>query len=146
MIAGAGLAAALAPACIVWLRGDLGAGKTTLARGLIQHFDAGLRVKSPTYSLIETYALAPFMLHHLDLYRVRDPAELEALDLRELSGDVMLIEWPEQGGDATPAADVELTLSHTDSTHRGLQATAKTLRGGEVFAQLQRFLDRNGYK
>ncbi len=145
---GAALARAL-PAtrpCVIWLRGDLGAGKTTMARGAIQHFDPNARVKSPTYALIETYALDGFTLHHLDLYRVRDPSELEALGLREFADDVLLIEWPERGGSATPVADLALLLRHTDGGQRCLEALAQSTRGEQFLSQLQQVLQRTGYE
>ncbi|MEO6066064.1 MAG: tRNA (adenosine(37)-N6)-threonylcarbamoyltransferase complex ATPase subunit type 1 TsaE [Lysobacterales bacterium] len=145
---GAALACALPTSrpCVIWLRGDLGAGKTTLARGAIQHFDPGARVKSPTYALIETYALHDFTLHHLDLYRVRDPSELEALGLREFADDLLLIEWPERGGGATPVADIELLLRHTDSGQRHLEAVAPAVYGEQILSELQQVLQRTGYE
>jgi tRNA threonylcarbamoyladenosine biosynthesis protein TsaE len=116
---GAALARVMEPGTIVHLHGDLGAGKTTLARALIQALDPGARVKSPTYTLIESYVLPPraesdeaLTVHHLDLYRIADPGELEFLGLADLvaAGDAMLIEWAERGGDATPLPDLELSL------------------------------------
>lgn len=146
MAVGAAIARALPAPCVIWLRGDLGAGKTTLARGAIQYFDPSARVKSPTYALMETYELESFTLHHLDLYRVRDPSELEPLGLREFADDVLLIEWPEQGGDATPGADIDVCLRHTDGEQRGLALVARTDRGKPVLRQLRHFLQTTGYK
>ncbi len=143
---GSALARALPRTCVIWLRGDLGAGKTTLARGAIQHFQPGARVKSPTYSLIETYEIGDLTLHHLDLYRLRDASELESLGIRDLEGDVMLIEWPEHGGEATPAADLQLSLAHTATGQRTLEAVAPSERGSWVLHQLRQFLQADGYK
>jgi len=143
---GAALAHALQAPAVIWLRGDLGAGKTTLARGVIQKFDPTARVKSPTYPLIETYELAVFTLHHIDLYRVRDPAELEPLGLREFAADVLLIEWPERGADATPAADLEVSLRHTEEENRVLLASPRSSAGGRLLGQLQQFLQRTDYE
>lgn len=143
---GEALARALHAPAVVWLCGDLGAGKTTLARGVIQFFDPTARVKSPTYPLIETYELAAFTLHHIDLYRVRDPAELEPLGLREFAADVLLIEWPERGGEVTPAAALEIFLRHTDDENRVLSALPRSTRGERLFDQLQQYLQRTDYE
>lgn len=117
---GAALAAALVPGIVVHLSGELGAGKTTLARALIQALAPGTRVKSPTYTLVEPYELAPFALHHLDLYRIGDPSELDALDVRELGarGAVLLVEWPERGGSALPPADLSIALDYAGEGRR----------------------------
>jgi tRNA threonylcarbamoyladenosine biosynthesis protein TsaE len=95
---------------VVHLRGDLGSGKTTLARALVQALEPGVRVKSPTYTLLESYATPTRTVHHLDLYRIGSPLELAALGLRDLDG-VLLIEWPDRGGTAVPPADLVLALS-----------------------------------
>lgn len=130
-------ARALVPGMVVHLRGELGAGKTTFARALIRALTPGLRVKSPTYTLVETYALPGFALHHLDLYRLASPEELEYLGVRELASpdDVLLVEWPEKGGDALPRADVELRLAHAGAK-RNLDAAASSARGEPVLARL----------
>ncbi len=143
---GEALAHALQAPAVIWLCGDLGAGKTTLARGVIQTFDPGARVKSPTYPLIETYELAAFTLHHLDLYRVRHPSELEALGLRETGADVLLIEWPERGEAATPECDLAVTLRHADDGNRVLSARAETAVGGRLLAELQQILQGSDHK
>ena len=130
---GAAFAHALVPGTIVHLRGDLGAGKTTLARALVQSLVPGTRVKSPTYTLIESYPEASPPVHHLDLYRIADPEELELLDLRELvaAGGVVLIEWPERGGAAVPSADLEVALAAQGDMRR-LTVAAATPRGRAV--------------
>lgn len=109
---GARLAHALEPGTVLHLRGEIGAGKTTLARALVQALLPGVRVKSPTYTLIESYAAPRFPLHHLDLYRLADPEELEHLAWRELGDDgaVVVIEWPERGGDRLPPPDLLIAL------------------------------------
>jgi tRNA threonylcarbamoyladenosine biosynthesis protein TsaE len=124
---GAALAAALPPQLVIHLRGDLGSGKTTLARALVQALEAGMRVKSPTYTLLETYATSGRTVHHLDLYRIGSPLELEALGLRDLEG-VILIEWPERGGSAIPAADLVLGLAICGDG-RELDAVASSAAG-----------------
>ena len=100
------MAHALQAPLAIGLVGDLGAGKTALARALIQTLAPGMRVKSPTYALVESYELPGLHLHHLDLYRIRRPDELAELGLAELAGAdaILLIEWPDRGGDQTPSA------------------------------------------
>lgn len=130
------LGQALRPPFVLHLRGELGAGKTTLARALVQSRAPGTRVKSPTYTLIERYDWPDATLAHLDLYRIADPQELEFLGLRELAGrEIVLIEWPERGGDAAPAPDLVATLTHADGG-REAQLIARTAAGTEVLKQL----------
>ena len=111
---GARLAAVLRPGCIIYLHGELGAGKTTLARGLLHGLGHRGTVKSPTYTLVEPYQIGEWRLFHWDLYRLADPEELEFLGLRDqLDGEaVLLIEWPERGQGELPAADLEITLDY----------------------------------
>ncbi|HRD48984.1 MAG: tRNA (adenosine(37)-N6)-threonylcarbamoyltransferase complex ATPase subunit type 1 TsaE [Candidatus Competibacter sp.] len=113
---GVRLAQALTPGCILYLRGDLGAGKTTLARGLLHGLGHSGIVKSPTYTLVEPYQIGAWRLFHWDLYRLTDPEELEYLGLREqIDGETaLLIEWPERGHGALPTADLEVTLDYAD--------------------------------
>ncbi|TDR43299.1 tRNA threonylcarbamoyladenosine biosynthesis protein TsaE [Tahibacter aquaticus] len=108
------LAPQLGQGGIIHLYGELGAGKTTFARALLQALGVQGRIKSPTYSLIESYAVDALAIHHLDLYRIADPGELEWLGLDELLGDhsLILIEWPERGGSELPAPDLILQLAH----------------------------------
>ena len=102
---------------VVHLLGDLGAGKSFMTRHLIQFFQPNQKVKSPTYTLVETYPLefkaSTFSVHHFDLYRMCDPEELEFLAIRDLLMPpfIALIEWPQKGVELTPKADLILTLS-----------------------------------
>lgn len=114
----------------IYLRGDLGAGKTTFARALLVALGVAGRIKSPTYSLIESYQTDALAIHHLDLYRIADPGELEWLGLDDLPGGpgLFLIEWPERGGEALPAPDLVLELAHAASG-RDLSARASSDRG-----------------
>lgn len=109
---GARLAGALAPGMVVWLRGDLGAGKTTLARGLLRGLHYEGRVKSPSYTLVEIYPFSSFNLYHFDLYRFAGPDEWEEAGFREYfnSASICLVEWPEKGGGALPPPDLEIRL------------------------------------
>jgi tRNA threonylcarbamoyladenosine biosynthesis protein TsaE len=99
---------------VLYLRGELGAGKTTCVRSFLRSLGVTGTVRSPTYSLLETYALAPLMCVHIDLYRVRTDSEVEELGLRDLLDEqhLLLIEWPDKGGLAVPAAALELQLEY----------------------------------
>lgn len=108
------LAPALLDGGVVYLRGELGAGKTTFARALLRAMGVGERVKSPTYSLLERYSVNGHDAFHLDLYRIADAGELEWLGLDELDAPetLVLVEWPERGRGALPKPDLEITLEH----------------------------------
>ena len=99
---------------VIYLQGDLGAGKTTFSRGFIQAYGHRGPVKSPTYTLIEPYDLPMGKVFHLDLYRLNDPSELEFLGLEDLlvQGGVCLIEWPERANPHLPPAELTIQLSH----------------------------------
>ena len=119
---GARLAAALRAATpkealLIGLSGDLGAGKTTLVSGFLAALGHDGAVRSPTYTLIEPYRLAGRDVYHCDLYRLRDPAELDELGLRDLAvdGSVLLIEWPERAGDRLGRPDLALQLGYSDA-------------------------------
>jgi tRNA threonylcarbamoyladenosine biosynthesis protein TsaE len=116
--------------CVVYLTGDLGAGKTTLTRGLLRSLGVTGAVRSPTYTLVEIYELGAVTALHLDLYRLSDPAELHNLGLREWArgGHLWLIEWPERGGELLPAADLVITLTAGDSSH-DIEVSARTDTG-----------------
>ena len=122
---------------VIHLRGDLGAGKTTFARALLGALGVGARVKSPTYSLIESYAAGELAIHHLDLYRVAAAEELEWLGLADLASDryLILIEWPERAGAALPPADLIVHLAHADAC-RELRMEAVSARGQQWLSRL----------
>lgn len=101
------------PFAVLYLTGDLGAGKTTLTRGFLRALGVVGAVRSPTYTLVEIYELVGLVAVHLDLYRLNDAADLENLGLREWAsaGHLWLIEWPERGADRLPRADLVVTLT-----------------------------------
>jgi len=106
-------------AAVVYLSGDLGSGKTTLAKGFARGCGIRDTVRSPTYALLEPYEGPGMTVLHLDLYRLRDPAELEPLGLRDWAGPghVWLVEWPEKGGSKLPPPDLQLVLSVAGDAH-----------------------------
>lgn len=107
---GAAFAPLLRPGLKIYLHGDLGAGKTTFARGLIRALGHSGPVKSPTYALVEFYVFSRYILYHFDFYRFNHPEEwLEAgLDEHFNEASVCLVEWPEKAGGLLPDADVEI--------------------------------------
>lgn len=96
---------------VVHLRGDLGAGKSTLARALLRALGVAGAIRSPTYTLVERYPVEGGEAWHLDLYRIGDAGELEFLGLDEGAAVLWLVEWPERGGAALPRADLQVDLS-----------------------------------
>lgn len=105
---------------LVYLHGDLGAGKTTLVRGLLRELGHQGSVRSPTYTLIESYEAGGQVVHHLDLYRLGDPEELEFLGLRDLldGAALLLVEWPERGVGMLPQADLVIDIEHAPPGRR----------------------------
>jgi tRNA threonylcarbamoyladenosine biosynthesis protein TsaE len=112
---------------VIWLEGDLGAGKTTFARGLIQALGYTGRVKSPTYGLLEQYQLDTVQILHMDLYRIAEAGELEFLGLADLMDKqtVLLIEWPDKGGRWIPEADFVFKFGYV-AEGRDLHWSART--------------------
>jgi tRNA threonylcarbamoyladenosine biosynthesis protein TsaE len=104
---------------VVELSGDLGAGKTTLVRGFLRESGVESPVRSPTYTLVEAYPAGTTTFLHLDLYRLREPSELDALGLRDWAapGNVWLIEWPERGAGRLPAPDLSVRLTAQERSH-----------------------------
>ena len=122
---------------ILYLRGELGSGKTTCARRLLHALGVTAPVRSPTYTLVDTYSVATLTCVHVDLYRVQSAIEVEELGLRDMTGPgyLMLVEWPEKGGLAVPAADLNLQLAYQgDARSAALGAVSQT--GKEWIAKL----------
>lgn len=111
--------------CLVFLNGNLGAGKTTLVRGLLRTAGYKYIVKSPTYSLVEEYEIADRIVFHFDLYRLKDPAELEWLGADDyfMQEALCLVEWPEKAKSVLPLADVEINFTYRDDS-RSIEMTS----------------------
>lgn len=109
---GAKLAANIPMGAVVFLHGQLGAGKTTLVRGCLRAYGFEGAVKSPTYTLVEPYVLGDKEIYHFDLYRLGEPEELEFMGIRDYFHDnsICFIEWPERGEGMLPSADVEVEI------------------------------------
>ena len=114
---GTALARRLPANAVVYLEGDLGAGKTTLARGILRGLGFAGSVKSPTYTLVEPYGFSGLQVYHLDFYRIKDPEELEYIGLDDLFGEtaIKLIEWPERAEGRLPAADIVIRIRRKDA-------------------------------
>jgi tRNA threonylcarbamoyladenosine biosynthesis protein TsaE len=128
---------ALSGPCVLTLSGELGAGKTTLTRGLLRALGERGAVRSPTYTLIETYALGGRQVHHLDLYRLRDAAEVEGLGVRELLSDgaLLIVEWPERDVRLAACADLAVNLRY-DADGRRAEIGACTAQGRQWLGAL----------
>jgi tRNA threonylcarbamoyladenosine biosynthesis protein TsaE len=126
--------AATGSAIVVFLNGDLGAGKTTFVGGLLHELGVTGPVRSPTYTLIEPYALGAKVFYHVDLYRLQDPRELEPLGIRELlvAGSVLLIEWAERGGAQLPTPDIALDFRYEGVDRRQISVSRQTKLGVQL--------------
>lgn len=137
------LAKRLAVHCLagmkIYLQGEIGAGKTTLIRALIQALGVTGAIKSPTYALVESYTIGTTNLHHFDLYRLAEPLELEYIGIRDYFDDkaICFIEWPEKADALLPKPDLLLKLSINDAQGRFCFCEAHSLQGAKLLNVLQ---------
>ena len=143
--AGIALASALAPGMVVTLSGDLGTGKTTLARGVLRGLGWTGPVKSPTYGLVEHYPLSNLYLYHFDFYRFDNPSEWDDAGVAEgfRPDTVCLVEWPERVAQRLPEPDVAIALRllAEGASGRHLAAQASTASGERCLSALAAALD-----
>ena len=136
--AGARLASALRGGMVIGLSGELGAGKTTLVRGLLRARGISGPVKSPTYTLVEHYPVSSLYFYHFDFYRFMNPNEWDSAGMSDYFRDdaVCIVEWPERVGDVLPVADLALSLSYAADGGRDLVAEAFTVAGERCLSAL----------
>ncbi len=134
---GTALAPGLRAGMVIFLCGDLGAGKTTLARGVLQGLGVRDRVKSPTFTLVEPYALSSLYLYHFDFYRFEHPEEWLEAGLRDYfnAQAICLVEWPEKAGGQLPPPDLRIAMD-IDGNGRRVTLNAYTQAGNHCLEQL----------
>ena len=127
---GARLGQAIESGQTLYFHGDLGAGKTTLVRGLLHGLGHAGKVKSPTYTLMEPYVISGLNLYHFDLYRFNDPEEWEAAGFRDHfnAESVCLVEWPEKARELLPSPDIDIELM-PKAGGREVKLTANSISG-----------------
>lgn len=132
------LANSVPESCLIFLQGDLGAGKTTLVRGFLQGFGFQGAVRSPTYALVEPYQINQKQIFHFDLYRLEDPEELEYIGIRDYFAQtaISLIEWPERAKNLLPTADLTCYI-RANSTSRAATLAATSPCGRHIIQRLQ---------
>jgi len=135
----------LQPGLIIFLQGQLGAGKTTFTRGVLRELGFQEKVKSPTYTLVEQYEFPKFTFYHFDLYRLADPQELEHIGIKEyfLPTSICMIEWPEKGAGLLPQPDLTCYIDFM-KTGRSLTFTAESPLGKTILKNLEQFPPLSG--
>jgi tRNA threonylcarbamoyladenosine biosynthesis protein TsaE len=135
---GAALAPGVGPGRVLHLKGDLGAGKTTLVRGLLRALGYAGRVRSPSYTLVEPYELSSLNLYHFDFYRFKDRSEWLSSGFREYfsPASACIVEWPERAAPHLPAPDVEVTLEFAAEARRA-RLEARTPAGRSWLSSLR---------
>ena len=136
---GEALAAGASPGTVLFISGDLGAGKTTLVRGLLRGLGYSGRAKSPTYALVEPYGFSSLDLYHFDFYRLKDKSEWLNSGFREHfnPGSLCVVEWPEKAGDLLSAPDLHIRLEF-EGEARGVRLEARS-PAGEAWLSSLRF-------
>lgn len=134
-------AALLHPGLTIFLYGDLGAGKTTLTRGILKGLGHHGKVRSPTYNLVEIYKLSRLYLYHFDFYRFNDPLEWEEAGFREYfnQDSICLVEWPEKAGEFLHAADLAVWISYSE-TGRIAEFRAETEAGKQCLSHWKKWV------
>jgi tRNA threonylcarbamoyladenosine biosynthesis protein TsaE len=135
---GTEIATILRPGLVIFLKGNLGAGKTTLARGILRGLGYRGKVKSPTYNLVELYNFSRLYFYHFDFYRFDDPIEWEEAGLREYfnADSICLVEWPEKAEKLLPVADLQISFNIIE-TGRNIEILAGTEAGRQCLNDWQ---------
>lgn len=134
---GSGLSEICSRTFQIYLKGSLGAGKTTFARGFLKGLGYDGAVKSPTYTLVESYQVRDKKVFHLDLYRLSDPEELEYLGLRDMLAEeaILLVEWPERGQGMLPEPDLAIDIQYVPDG-RLVELKACTTQGEQILSRI----------